>query len=152
MMLTNEVYDFLIRHIHGSDGSIIVTSRDKLPNKFKLPLYLIVNDDVHTGEGQHWSALWVSKQQHAIYLDSFGRPPFIEIRKFIDKHAKSLEVSSEWLQKVNSTSCGLYSCIFLVFCSRNKTLKEYLSNFCKNRELNELTVTSMKENNCINKF
>lgn len=140
-MLTNEVYDFLIRHIHGPDGSIIVTSRDKLPNNFKLPLYLIINEDFASGEGTHWTALWLSEQHHAIYLDSFGRQPYIEIRKFIDKHAKTLEVSSLWLQKVNSTSVHTmhYACIFLVFCSRNKSLKEYLSNFCKNRELNELT-------------
>jgi hypothetical protein len=152
-MNTQEIYDFLNKNIEkGARSSIIVTSRDRLPTNFSLPLYLIVNTDTSSGAGIHWQAVFISKEKKSIFLDSFGRAPQLEIENFIKHHSVSSQISSLWLQKINSSTCGMFSCCSLVHFSRNKTLDEFLSNFSKNRELNHLILLNMMSNDCYNKF
>lgn len=153
MLFTNEIYKFLYKNIRDPRASIIVTSIDKLPQKFSKPLFLIINEGVSTSDGSHWFAIFINKSHHGIFIDSFGRKPNSEVEKFLRKFTKTYESSNVWLQMTTSTWCGLFSAVALVEFSRGKTLQQFLRNFDPfNRLLNDLMIKNMAQNNCTNKL
>lgn len=146
-MFASEVFAFLEQHIKDR---FIVTSIDKLPSKFQLPLLLISNLDSSHQKGSHWTTVFISKQNIGIYFDSFGRSPPEEIESFLKKHTESYEHSDVQIQSISSKSCGLFSAVALVSFYRNESLKLFLSNFSPiNTYLNEKIIKSMSEHNCI---
>lgn len=152
-MLTSEIYQFLLENIADSLAFIYVTSIDKLPVKFSLPLYMVVNEDLAENPGTHWCMVYINKQKRGIFVDSFGRQPLHPIKQFLEQHSASFQVSTTHLQMTSSTMCGAFSAIALVWFSRGKTLLQFLSNFNEhNRFLNEIIIKNMLTNDCINKF
>lgn len=152
LMRGSEIRSFLERNIQPP-ATIIVTSIDRLPATFQRPLYMVVNEDDSSKPGSHWVGVYVAKNGDGLYLDSFGRPPLAEVDKFLLKHTRMFEISRIQLQMSTSILCGAFTSIALVEFSRDKTLKHFLSTFNPfNRYVNDLIITNMYENNCINKF
>lgn len=152
-MLASEVYSFLKCHINDQAATVDVTSIDKLPKRYNLPLYLVVNLDDSSEPGSHWTSVFIDEKKRGIYFDSFGQYPPAEIENFLKMMTDSFEFSNVQIQAFDSTSCGLFSSIALINFSRNKTLKDFLSNFARfNTFLNELIIKNMSENNCMNKY
>lgn len=152
LMRGDEIHAFLERNIQHT-ASIIVTSIDRLPGTFNHPLYMVVNEDDSSMPGSHWVGVYIAKDKTGIYLDSFGREPLAEIEKFLKKHTKMFEVSRIQLQMSTSILCGAFTSIALVEFSRNKSLMYFLKIFNPfNRYVNDLIITNMYDNNCINTF
>lgn len=135
-------------------NSIIVTSIDLLPKTFKKPLFLVINDQISTERGNHWLAVFMDKE-HALFFDSFGHSPTLEIEKFIEKHVdRSWDYNKVKMQPYNSDKCGAYSSVFLILCAQGYNLTQINSKFSKhNSFLNDMFLENMVHNEgCINKF
>ena len=79
-----------------------VFAADRLPND---PCLLVCNTDPHR-LGEHWVAIYVDNEgRYGEYFDSFGRPPSVTFRRYLDKHWSYNDVQ---LQSVVSRFCVLY--------------------------------------------
>jgi len=89
--------------------------RDELTNKYFINKgYYIINLDKSTGKGTHWCVIY--KNDKIFYYDSYGFPPPEEIEKVI----KPYIYSTKQIQDINSSSCGYYVILFIIFFNDNK--------------------------------
>ena len=86
-----------------------VYPRDRLPKLVKnprVPFGLIVNTDTSKGPGEHWVAIWVDSEGHAVFFDSFGEPPLfygLEIDKFLTRNFGRFELNTIQVQHPKSS-------------------------------------------------
>lgn len=148
MIYGNQISDYLKRRI--TQGSVIITSIDRLPTKFSYPLYLVVNESESTKEGSHWVAIFINKEKQSIYFDSYGRQIPERIKQFLMKHKTRIQQNKSQFQAINSTKCGMFCICFLIICSKNcisNILRKMKSKFSEtNQQLNELCIDRMIEN------
>ena len=87
--------------------------------------------DSDDGNGTHWVFMYIDKDGKALYFDSFGVPPPVEIEKFL-KMFKPFYVNDRQIQDMKSTNCGFY-CIaldsFLKYQYDKKS--DLISNYAK---------------------
>jgi len=69
------------RRVRRFDG---VFAADRLPND---PCLLVCNTDASHRLDEHWVAIYVDEEGRlGEYFDSFGRPPSVTFRRYLDKH------------------------------------------------------------------
>jgi len=69
------------RRVRRFDG---VFAADRLPND---PCLLVCNTDPSHNPGKHWVAIYVEEEgRYGEYFDSFGRPPPVTFRRYLDRH------------------------------------------------------------------
>lgn len=92
-----------------------VFMRDKLPKKILINECGIVNLDLSTGSGTHWTA-YGKKNTEILYFDSYGslKPP-IELYKYFtsDSSSNTIKYNYNTIQKPNSVLCGHLCLTFL---------------------------------------
>lgn len=122
-----------------------VFSIDTLPKrKIKRPCSIIINTDNSRGPGIHWIAIWLPKRGKIEYFDSFGYPPLnIEISHFINLNGKQFIYNNYQIQSNQSSSCGKFCVIFVLFRSRNISFKNFLNLFSQNKRINEYLVKKL---------
>lgn len=130
-----------------------VFSRDTIPKQIKTPGSIIINTDVSTNSGEHWIAIFISKNGKGIYFDSYGlRPLHREIELFLNNNC-----GSDWkhnpttLQTTSDLSftCGHYCVLFCLFMSNNLKLNDFLNVFSRNTLFNDLFVETLVKLNKI---
>lgn len=116
---------------HLKEQFLGIFASDQLPEKItSKPCALIVNTDPSDQPGQHWVAIYVSKEGSLEYFDSFGFYPFIDsFKTFINNNCSDGSFNAKRLQSETSMVCGLYCIYFLVHRARNISLKQILSKF-----------------------
>jgi hypothetical protein len=128
-----------------------VYSSDTLPDVRSLPMGLIVNFDEASKPGSHWVGIWLTTSGQAIYFDSFGFPPAVAppaISKFLQSY--HTVYNDKMLQHFSADTCGYYTILFIILCSRNLALLEIQSLFLQNaREFNDLLVKIYIRNHTI---
>lgn len=121
-----------------------VFSADTLPFKhqFTLPAAFIVNFSPATSPGTHWCGIYITKYNRIGYFfDSFGFPVKINsIIKWLKHVCKKVIFNPFQIQHYNSLLCGLYSSVFIIFCLKGKTMKQYIELFSKNLTVNDITI------------
>jgi hypothetical protein len=111
-----------------------------LYKKGKTKIGIIFNTDVHTGEGEHWMALYCDispeiDQPRITYFDSYGTVPEKEIQKLmlrwktewdsLQLHTKEMETTYNLIQHQKSKSeCGMNSLYFHYCCLNNISMDE----------------------------
>lgn len=88
--------------------------RDSLPNKIKSKESGIINLDVESGTGTHWTA-YSKNNKNIIYFDSYGNlpPPLELIRYFKSNGLVKIKYNYDPIQSFNSNQCGQYCLKFL---------------------------------------
>ena len=90
----------------------------------------ITNTDCHDRPGQHWCAWWIA-DGHALFFDSFGRPPTHHSfpRDFykLTRNFKSCKYVPRAVQLVGTTSCGHFCAHFIHTMSSKKGVARFLS-------------------------
>lgn len=85
-----------------------VFMRDTLPLKIRKNECGIVNLDISSGPGTHWTA-YMKKNNSIIYFDSYGnlRPP-TDLKKyfFSDGSFNKIKYNHDNVQSYNSINCG----------------------------------------------
>ena len=91
---------------------------DRLPYKIvKIdygPRLLVANTDPHYKRGQHWVAVYISRQGPVKFFDSFGHALEyynINFVRFLTKINRGIKYNDKIVQARDSVTCGLY-CIF----------------------------------------
>ena len=113
-----------------------VVSRDELT---KMPYdNYIINLAPSTSAGTHWVALYLpsGSGRQAVYFDSFGMIPPLEVIKLIRNSGHSAYLCNDkQIQDVRSGFCGEYCLAFLKYMntpgSSQQNLKQFLSKFRK---------------------
>lgn len=119
-----------------------VYSCDTLPSKFTLPAAFIINFSPVNTPGSHWCGVFITKKSKIGYfMDSFGFPiKILNIYKWLKKVCNRVIFNPYQIQHYNSHLCGLYSSVFIIYCLKNKTMKEYLELFSKNLYVNDISI------------
>ena len=94
----------------------------------KRPFALIMNTDPISEPGQHWVALFVTKNKTAEYFDSYGLSPLNpEVYQFLNhNNVNSLAYNTNQIQGINTTTCGAYCVLFLKLRCQNISFQEII--------------------------
>jgi hypothetical protein len=124
-----------------------VFASDTLPHALhRRPSLLIVNTDPISKGGSHWLAIYISCEGKGEFFDSYGLPPYVpQIRSFLDKRCKSWRYNTVDLQAVNTTVCGQYCVMYLLFKAHGYSLFDFVKNFSNECLKNDETVHRMFE-------
>lgn len=96
----------------------------------EYPSCFIFNNQKSIQPGQHWIAIYFSKNKIAEFFDSFGNSPkFYGIEKYLLKNSKSYKWNTKILQSKFSPYCGLYCALYLIIKCKNKSLNFFLRLF-----------------------
>lgn len=86
---------------------------------FRSGVY-ICNTQPSTKKGEHWVAVWISRNRRGYYFDSFGLPPVLpELITFLGK-CTSWSYNKRPLQHPGTSVCGQYCVLFARFCALGK--------------------------------
>ena len=103
---------------------------DKLPTIVNYPSCLIVNTQKSNQLGEHWLAIYYSKNKSCYFFDSMGLPPtFYKLEQYIKLTSKSYTHNKKQLQGIFSQYCGYYCINFLLIKSRNIGMKHFYKFF-----------------------
>ena len=106
---------------------------------------LIMNTDSHEKPGEHWVAWWVNNG-HAIFFDSFGRPPTHHTFPLefytLAKRYKTCRHVQRGIQLPGTTSCGLYCFHFVYAMCSGMSVRDFLSKY-KNIYRNDYVVRNL---------
>ena len=107
----------------------------------RLPASLIINTDTSIGNGRHWIALVLRKDQ-CFYFDSFGLPILEDhIFKFLESHYTVVTYSNICIQHAKSKKCGEFCILFVEHVKSKTTYDKFLSHFnIKNLKENDVIV------------
>ena len=136
--LTNIQIDDLLEYIKHYKGCF---SKDEIRTKLKEGYYVINLQNSKEGNGTHWCCLYVTKY-YDFWFDSYGFICPENIERLCDK----LVYSSKMIQPLNSSSCGYYVVLFIMFMNRydiNDNLlivkfNDFLNLFKTDVKLNEI--------------
>ena len=117
---------------------------DKLPTKIKYPSGFILNNQKSTEIGEHWIAFYFDKQKKCEFFDSFGNSPnYYNLGNYLKKVSNGYKsFNKKKLQSDNSSFCGYYCILFLLFKARCFSLKKFLSYF-KDSNSNDLLLKNL---------
>jgi len=110
--------------------------------------YIINLQSSFQGDGTHWTALNISGRS-AVFFDSFGAPPSIEIEQLCKLNKKTLAFNNWIVQDLKSENCGSFCLAFLLFlhrsscgCSNTKKMNEFVNGFSENTKKNDSILAS----------
>ena len=111
---------------------------DKIPRLWTKPVAFIFNTQDNSLPGQHWVAVYVSKNGHGLFFDSYGLPPYINnnIRR-LRKNCERLTWNTRSLQSESSSVCGQFCIMFLDYMSRGFKMSDFVKNFTKDVKRND---------------
>jgi len=103
---------------------------DCLPQPKQKPSSVIINLDPSYQPGSHWVCCQLNQNGPSYYFDSYGKLPQIIIQKYLLKNSQNgYEQSTERLQAVLSSVCGIYCIYCIVNWARGYTLNDIVNRF-----------------------
>ena len=108
-----------------------ICMKDNLPKKVQDGNYIINLQSSEGGKnnGTHWTALVIRGNQ-ALFFDSFGIWPSMEIREFVQRRPKShMAFITKEIQDLRSSQCGLFCLGYLLTIHRGYPVEDFLSLF-----------------------
>jgi hypothetical protein len=115
---------------------------DLIPTIKKKPIAIIVNTHPSDKPGEHWVTIIISRNGIGEYFDSFGLPPLhAEFVKYLDKNCeKGWRFNPIPLQNQNSTTCGHYCVLYVIFRCLGYSYDDFIGKFTKNTIENDSKV------------
>ena len=91
---------------------------------------LVVNTDPADKPGQHWVAIYITREGVGEYFDSYGRPPNLpQIQQVFQKNVNDVIYNTRHLQGTFSTVCGQYVIFFLLHRCRELRIDKIITFF-----------------------
>lgn len=119
---------------------------DKVPRLYP-PADVIINTDPHFRPGEHWVALWISKNGDGIFFDSYGRPLANKcFLRRIKKYCKTFKCNKMKIQSDFSSVCGEFSFMFLSMMLRGYSLKKFCKLFSNDCTRNDKIASKFYSN------
>ena len=91
-----------------------VVFKDELKRMKPLNGGYIINLEDSNKKGSHWTALYIYNN-YAIYQDSFGSLPPVEIIRFVRKRNMKIVYNIDVIQHLQSNACGYFAMLFLYY-------------------------------------
>ena len=115
---------------------------DQLPKQYvPRPSALVVNTDPSTQPGEHWVAIYITRDGEGEYFDSYGQSVMLpEIRTFLRKNTTRTCSNSRPLQGPWSAVCGQYCIFFLLNRCRGLTMTKIVNLFSWDKNDNDVQV------------
>ena len=136
-----------IAESYGVNGINIIMN-DELQNYEYKTSYFILNLEDSTDIGSHWVSL-IIEDGRALYCDSFGLVPSLEVENWIHKNTNLKYVwNNNIFQDIKSTYCGFFALSHIIYIQKtNKNLFEATNDFINlfNNNNNELNDTILME-------
>ena len=114
-----------------------VFSTDTLPSQPKL---FVCNTDPSTKPGEHWIAIYVSKDGRGEYFDSFGRKPEKHFIGYLNEHCRNWIYNKRQLQSIISSFCGYYCCLYCMYRCGGFDLNRVVNLFTTDTAFNDSIV------------
>ena len=142
MILQNQL-ESCLRHDKQTKKIFIgVFARNELPLILQYPCCFIINTHPRNKPGEHWLAFYYNKNQTCYFFDSYGnKHEFYSLENYIMFTSKFLIYNKKRIQG-NSTYCGYYCLLFLLFKSRNKE-KDFFNYFSNIYSDNDFKIKSL---------
>ena len=115
---------------------------DRLPRQYlPRPSALVVNTDPSTKPGQHWIAIYVTRNGVGEYFDSYGLPPVLPaLSGFLTRNASAVHYNPYRLQGPLTAVCGQYCLFFLLHRCRDISMNKILHFFTEDTSDNDFLV------------
>ena len=110
----------------------------KIPHH--LPILFIVNTNPSNLPGQHWKAVYVSKDRNGEVFDSLAMPIDLRLEHWMNKFCRKWTVSKLILQNPFSPSCGAYVLYYILSRLRYNSLTACLAPFNESVVINDRIV------------
>ena len=139
-MMTSEIDDCLKGDSYTKQMYKGIFPLDKLPKRLKYHSLYVINLDVSTESGSHWTLIKVKSpnEQVVTYFDSLGRSPPKEIMSKLATVAKTIEYADEAVQSMLSQACGYHVLFVSYLLARNYNLREILTDVYRVQEKQHL--------------
>ena len=141
-MDTREISEILKRDRFTKHYFRGVFACDQLPKQcIPRPSALIINTDPADKPGQHWVAIYITRDGVGEYFDSYGQLPTLpQIQHFLRKNTKYSIFNRRHLQGAFSTVCGQYVIFFLLHRCRGLSMDKIIKLFSSDSMDNDLNV------------
>ena len=107
-----------------------IFSMDKLPRHLPhLPILLIVNTDSSNLPGEHWKAVYISKEKIGEVFDSLALPIGIYLQRWMNTFSRKWTVSKRRIQNPLSATCGAFTLYFVLNRLNKKSMRDCISIF-----------------------
>ena len=115
---------------------------DQLPKQYVPRLRtLVINTDPSTKPGQHWVAIYITRDGEGEYFDSYGQPVKLpQVKKFLKKNVTRQRYNRQPLQGPLSAVCGQYSIFFLLQRCRGLSMTNITSLFSYDWRDNDILI------------
>lgn len=111
---------------------------DGIPMRLDLPAALIANTQTSDMPGLHWVGLFIKKNGHGYFFDSYGcRPGTTYMKDAIKRNCRLWCYNKKPLQAIGSDVCGQYCLQFVYYMAKYNNLQTFLDKFSKNPESND---------------
>ena len=146
-MNTIELTSILDKKITNGTDFLGVLACDQLSSHKvrKPPAMLIVNTHPSDMPGEHWLAIYFTKQNQGYFFDSFGNPPDSakfspEIFTYLVENCGDVYYSRSQVQNNYSTTCGQHCIFFLCHIQRGIPFTRVLNMYSGNLACNDAMV------------
>ena len=139
-----------LRHIPAQ--TLGVFPANKIPIVLTRPCALVANVDESHNPGSHWVAIYIDKNGHGVFFDSYGLPPSVphHINR-LRRNCVVYERNIKQLQCLDSDVCGQYCIDFLLYMCKDYSLNMFCTLFTYNQRVNDVLSVSMYSNIINNK-
>ena len=104
-----------------------------LPRKVtRLPVLFIINTNTSNLPGQHWKAVYLSKDRIGEVFDSLAMPVDLKLQHWMNEFSKKWITSKLTLQNPLSPTCGAYVLYFIMTRLHHSSLASCIGHFSNN--------------------
>ena len=115
-----------------------VFSCDTLPTSIKKrPAIIVCNTDPSDRGGEHWICIYIDRNRHGEFFDSFGREPGRPFCWFLNRHCIHWTYNDRQLQHFLSSLCGAYYIFFAIYKSYGHDMHRIVCAFTDNTIIND---------------
>lgn len=137
-------------YTHAGIGGVYPA--DRVPWTWSKPCAIVINTDNHNQPGCHWVAIYLNRNGHGVYFDSFGLPPFNHgITDRLRRNCRIYEWSEKRLQDISSDFCGQYCITVLHWLFNGRSLHAFHEHFTSDTKCNDRILMKMYNNIIKNK-
>ena len=129
---------------------IDITMKDELPRKVVNGGYIINLQSSTVGMGTHWCCLFIDKKE-AVYMDSFGMLPPVEVEAFIKKRKGVHLYYNHWeIQDIKSDACGWYCIACLDYINKHLQHNDLYHSF--NTFINGFSTNTLENESILHSY
>ena len=124
-----------------------IFAMDCLPEQVPhLPVLLIINTHTSNLSGEHWKAVYISKERNGEVFDSLAQPTSTRLLRWMNRFTRKWIRSSLTIQNPLSATCGAFVLYFILTRLHVSKFTDCLQLFSSDLHKNDLLITQFVSN------